>query len=144
MDYKNIAQTIWDQLPGDDWSSKTDSLRTLVQTLWDHRKAAKPRLQRVVRTDAEIISSALGLTLTEIRLKQSKVTFKGAPVLLADVIATALSSHHPEHDAAKEFLVEHDVTTREERVNRRGRPVTKLVRRVNAAEMLADIARRAG
>jgi hypothetical protein len=144
MDFKNTAQDIWDNLPGDDWSAKTDALKNLVNALWDHRKEARPKLQRVVRTDAEIVASAIGFTLTAIRLKQAKVTFKGAPILLADVIATSLSPHHPEHEMAREFLAEHDVMTREERVNRRGRPVTKLVRASTMSHsILADIAARA-
>jgi hypothetical protein len=144
MDFKNTAEDIWNNLPGDDWSQKTDALKTLVAALWDHRKDARPKLQRVIRTDAEIIDSAIGNTLTAIRLKQARVQFRGAPILLADVIATALSLHHPEHEAAKEYLREHDVMTREERVNRRGRPVTKLVRRSTYSQgILAELASRA-
>jgi hypothetical protein len=127
MDYEKTTQEIWDKLPGRDWSSKSESLKTFVNLLWAHRKATKPRIQRVVRTDAEIISAAVGQSLTAIRLKQAKVCFGGGPVLFADVIATTLSPHHPEHERACAFLAQHGLATREERLNRRGRPVTKLV-----------------
>jgi hypothetical protein len=115
-----IAQSVWDNLPGDDYRDKAalfgpimSELRTIkLQAEVAHRAArAAQRLSRpprkTTRTAENTVAKAIGKTMSQVQ--GMSVEICGVNIDLTSVFAIAVRPAHPLHTACVAFLDTHNI-----------------------------------
>ena len=138
-----IAQSVWDNLPGDDYRDKAAlfgpimaELRTIkVQAEVAHRAAlAAQRLNRpprkTARTTEKTLAKAIGKTMSQVQ--GLRVEILGVNIELTTMFAIAERPEHPLHAACVGFLETHNIALVPAPKTGRGITPRMIVRRPSA------------